>query len=154
MRKLVIALTLLAFVFPLAAKAQGNTVKVYSIEGNFSDIRVDLKNAILNRGLYIDYTGYVGDMLKRTAEDVGAKKEIYKDAEFFQFCSATLSRNAMEVDPNAIAFCPYTVFIYELAKEPGKIYVGYRSMPAANDKDPLAAINAKLDEIAKEATTE
>lgn len=155
MKRLLTILLLFAFTFPLAATAETGSYKVYTTEGEFSDIRIDVKNAIINRGFYIDYTGYVGDMLKRTAKDVGAEKSIYRDAEFFQFCSATLSRKAMEADPNTIAYCPYTVFVYELENEPGKIYVGYQTMPVERSgkaENALKAINAVLDEIAKEAT--
>ena len=46
----------------------------------------------MKRWLVIDYTGHIGDMLDRTAKDVGATKKIYAQAEAMQFCSATLSR--------------------------------------------------------------
>ncbi len=53
----------------------------------------------ISRGFKIDYNGRIGDMLARTAKDVGAKKTVFKHAEFFTFCSARLSRKAIESDP-------------------------------------------------------
>jgi hypothetical protein len=66
-------------------------------------------------------------MLKRTAGDVEAGKALYKDAEFFTFCSAVVSRKVMEADIGDIAYCPYVVFAYE-AEKPGN---GRRRAPDA-----------------------
>jgi len=72
-----------------------------------------------------------------------------------QFCSAVLSRKAMEADPVNLAFCPYGIFAFELADKPGTVYVGYRHL-VGNDteasKAALGEVNALLDSIAKEAT--
>jgi hypothetical protein len=32
----------------------------------------------------------------------------------------------MQANPHNIAFCPYTILIYELAKDPGTTYLSYR----------------------------
>jgi hypothetical protein len=76
-------------------------------------VATGIENAIVNRGYTIDYHGFIGDMLKRTAGDVEAGKALYKDAEFFTFCSAVVSREVMEADIGDIAYCPYVVFAYE-----------------------------------------
>ena len=90
-------------------------------------------------------------MLKRTAKDVGAKKSLYKDAQFMQFCSAVASRQAMEADIGNIAFCPYVLFVYEAADDPGTVVVGFRRLPEGGGRDH---INDLLDEIAREAAGE
>ena len=87
-------------------------------------------------------------MLKRTAGDVGASKELYKDAEFFTFCSAVVSRSVMESDIGDIAYCPYVVFVYEEAAMPGKVTVGFRSLPEGGARDQ---VNELLTEIVDEA---
>lgn len=109
-----------------AAFAQDGVVRVASKKGKFADVRSDLEEAIVNQGLKIDFNGKVGEMLKRTGADVGSTKAIYSSAEYFTFCSAQLSRAAMEADPANIGYCPYSMFVYERAEQPGVVYVGYR----------------------------
>ncbi|POF29150.1 DUF302 domain-containing protein [Roseibium marinum] len=130
-------------------------VTAYEIEGAFDDIRFDLENAIVNRGLVIDYVSHIGDMLARTGEDVGGNKQIFSNAQAMLFCSANLSRKAMEADAANIAYCPYTLFVYETPDAAGKVTVGFRQLSASGSKESRAAIadvNALLDEIAREAS--
>jgi len=75
-------------------------------QGPFADVVADLEDAVVNRGYVIDYRGRIGDMLARTANDVGARRPALSCGAFVQFCSATLSRKAMEADITNIAYCP------------------------------------------------
>ncbi|MCB1482335.1 MAG: DUF302 domain-containing protein [Rhodobiaceae bacterium] len=130
--------------------AAGGDVTVFSAKDTtFEAVVQGLNDAIVNRGFTIDYHGFIGDMLKRTAEDVGAKKELYKDAEFFTFCSAVVSRRVMEADIGNIAYCPYVLFVYEEQDMPGTVTVGFRHLPEGGGRDE---VNALLEEIAKEAS--
>lgn len=124
-------------------------VTTYETDAPFADVAADIQDAIVNRGYVVDYQGHIGEMLKRTAGDVGATKPLYKDAEFLQFCSAVVSRSAMEADIGNIAYCPYVVFAYAAEATPGKVVVGYRRLPKGEGRDQ---VNALLDEIAKEAS--
>lgn len=139
---------------PLAAGAQGHIV-TYTAEGAFDDVRLDLETAIINRGLVIDYEAFVGEMLARTAEDVGAERAVFTRADSLQFCSALLSRRMMEADPTHLGFCPHIVFAYEEPGAEGQVQVGYRLLPEAGLSDDsraaLAEINALMDAIAREA---
>ncbi|MEZ5811078.1 MAG: DUF302 domain-containing protein [Rhizobiaceae bacterium] len=130
------------------ALAAGDDVMTVETGQPFADAAAAVDNAIVNRGYKIDYHGFIGDMLKRTAEDVGASTEIYKDAEFFTFCSAVVSRRVMEADAGDIAYCPYIVFVYERADAPGKVTVGFRKLPEGGARDE---VNALLAEIIQEA---
>ena len=123
-------------------------VTTYGTNAPFADVAADIQDAIVNRGYVVDYHGHIGEMLKRTAGDVGATKPLYKNAEFLQFCSAVVSRSAMEADIGNIAYCPYVVFTYEAEGAPGKVVVGYRRLPKGDGRDQ---VNDLLDEIAKEA---
>lgn len=138
---------------PGAAAAQ-DVITSYEVEAEFADVRQDLADAVINRGYVIDYEAMIGEMLERTAGDVGAAKTIYKNAEAIQFCSAVVSRRAMEADPANIAFCPYVLFVYERADMAGKVTVGFRRMAEIGSdasREALAAVNALLDEIVREA---
>jgi len=127
----------------------------YTVQGDFEDVRFALENAIVNRGLVVDYVSHIGDMLARTGADLGATKDIYTNAQSMLFCSAVLSRAAMEADPANIAFCPYGVFVYETADNPGTVVVGYRNLTETGDeasKKAIADVNALLNDIVKEAS--
>ena len=103
---------------------------LYEAEGDFDTIVGAVEDAIINAGLVIDNTSHVGAMLNRTKADVGGEKDIYTEADVFSFCSAVVSRKVMERDPLNIQACPYGIFVYELADEPGKIVVGHRDYAA------------------------
>lgn len=136
------------------ALAQEPGLKVYSKRGSFEDVKFELQNAIVGRGLVVDFNGNVGGMLERTGPDVGSTSPIYKHAEYFTFCSAKLSRATMEAEAANLGYCPYVVFIYETAAAPGTTHVGYRSPPLHGSdasKAALADVERLLDGIAKEA---
>lgn len=136
----------------LPAAASGTTV-----DRAYDDVRFDLESAIVNRGLVIDYVSHIGDMLARTGADVGSEVTIFTKAESMLFCSARLSRAAMEADAGNIAFCPYAVFLYETPDQPGKVTVGYRRLDETGSdasKKALADVNALLAEIVAEAAGE
>ena len=89
MKRLAIALAASAFL-AAPAIAAGDDVVTKQSGDSFADVAQAVSDAIINRGYTIDYHGFIGEMLKRTADDVGAKTELYKDAEFFTFCSAVV----------------------------------------------------------------
>lgn len=100
--------------------AEPHPVVTYSKKGaKFQDVREDLKLAIEERGLVIDYVSYVNRMLERTGKDVGSARKLYTDAQAFVFCSAALSRKTMEADPANVSFCPYSIMVYATAAEQG-----------------------------------
>jgi uncharacterized protein (DUF302 family) len=110
--------------------------------GSFEDVKFDLTNAIIERGLVIDHTGSVAAMLARTGAEVGSTKALYRSGEYMIFCSAKLSREMMEADPANIGLCPFVVFLYERADKPGEIIVGYRDPAARGSPASMAAITA------------
>lgn len=145
--RLRIAATALALTLaPVTAGAGADGVTVYTVEEPFEDAAFALESAIIGRGLVVDHVSHVGEMLNRTAADVGASRQIYRAADVYLFCSATLSRRMMEADPTNIAHCPYSVFLYELTDTPGTVHVGYREMPAG----AMQEVEALLDAIARE----
>lgn len=144
----------LSFQLPGWVLAQDVALKLYSKKSGYDDVRFDLQNAIISRGLTIDFNGQLSRMLERTGADVGSTKPVYKQAEYFTFCSAKLSRTMMEADPINVGFCPYVVFIYETAAAPGSTHVGYRRLQREGSnasKAALAEIEQLLDGIVKEA---
>ena len=132
----VLAAFAVASAFSCAAQA-ADDVTLHTVELAFADVAADLEDAIVNRGYVVDYRGYIGDMLQRTAGDIGSDEPLYRNAEFFQFCSAVVSRKAMEADVGNIAYCPYVLFAYETDAEPGKVNVGFRRLPDGPGRDEV-----------------
>lgn len=134
--------------------AQAQAVRSYAKKAAYDDVKFELSNAIINRGLTIDHTGAIGKMLERTGADVGSAKPLYTQVEFLTFCSAKLSRAMMEADPKSLGFCPYVVFIYEAAAKPGETVVGYRQPTPGGSRasrQALREIDALLDGIVRHA---
>lgn len=146
---LVVGLASIAFAQP------GGGLKSYSVKSDFDDVTAEVEDAIINRGFVIDYHGFIANMLKRTRKDVGGGKEIYRDAEFYQFCSAKLSREMMEIDPQNIGYCPYVIHVFEAESQPGVVHVGYRQLAVSatgNSKRALEEVDKLLHDIVREVT--
>lgn len=136
----------LAMAVALPGAALGQDLVSRTKKGTFDDVKFELTNAIVDRGLKVDHTGFIGEMLKRTGADVGSSKPLYKQAEYMTFCSAKLSRAMMEADTANIGLCPYVVFVYETVAKPGEIVVGYRVVPKRGSDASKAAI-AEIDKL-------
>ncbi|MGD8999409.1 MAG: DUF302 domain-containing protein [Granulosicoccaceae bacterium] len=98
----------------------------FTVEGPYEFVLDDIKSAIIERGIKINNISHIGTMLARTAEDVGATKQVYAHAEAIEFCSSTISRAMMEADPHNIVFCPYIIAVYTLPEENGIVHIAYR----------------------------
>jgi len=150
-----IATTLLAIgLISTPSLAKNKSIKSYQFEASFEDALFDLKEALTNKGLVVDHEAKVANMLNRTAKDVGATTTVYKHGQVVEFCSASLSRRAMEADPLNMAFCPYTMFVYETVAQPGKITIGYKTLDGATtpkSKKALDAVNKIMDSMVREA---
>jgi uncharacterized protein (DUF302 family) len=140
-------LFLLCFVLAATVAQAEEWMVKRKLTGNFADARDAIVMAIENRGLVINYTSHIADMLQRTGADIGATRQIFEQAEIIEFCSAGLSRKMMEMDPHNIVFCPFSISIYTLPGEKNTTWVSYRQPkgPAAKLVTPL------LQEIAAEA---
>lgn len=152
MKRILLAAALL---WPFLATA--DDIVIHSTEGDFAEVREFVEMEITGRGMVINNVAYIGNMLSRTAADVGADAApIYRDAEALEFCSATVSRKMMEADPHNIAYCPYVIAIYELHGEPGTVYVSYRRPKVAAQaseatRAAMAEVEALLEGIVGDA---
>ncbi len=113
---------------------------------SFADTREAIALAIENRGLVINFTSHIADMLDRTGADIGAAKRIFEQAEIIEFCSAALSRKMMEADPHNIVLCPFAISVYTLPGDPGGTWVAYRK--------PQGKAAAMVEGLLKEITAE
>ncbi len=155
LRFLLVGVLVLTSACVSADSSRHDYMKLYTVEGQFEDVRMDIEMAITDRGMVINNVSHIGNMLARTGQDLGQAKQIYKHAEALEFCSATVSRRMMETDPHNIVFCPYIIAIYTLPDEKDKVYIAFRRpLPVGSDesKQSLLAVEKLLEEIIADAT--
>ncbi|UWQ22415.1 DUF302 domain-containing protein [Jannaschia sp. W003] len=130
----------------LAAPAAAQEMATAPFDGGVEDAAFAVESAIVNRGLVIDFTSHVGEMMARTGADLGlGPSPVGEEAKIFVFCSAQVSREVMEADPSNIVHCPYGIFVAELD---GQTTVGRRVYA----DESMAPVNALLEGIVAEAT--
>lgn len=127
-----------------------------SVAGSFADLRERVVLAIESRGLAVGHSSNIADMLDRTGRALGIAGRTFAAADVIEFCSSALSRDVTGADPRLVAYCPYAITVYELAAEPGRIWVGYRRPlppPGASRalRDALQRADALLEGIVQEA---
>lgn len=138
---------------PVVSSAS-ESIFTIEVDADFADVRIDIENAIANRGFVVDFQSNIGGMLDRTAADVGSTASVFKHAETWQFCSSILSRKMVEVNPVNIAFCPYIVFAYVTVDEPDAVTIGYRRYNVEDiaSKEIFSEINGQLEAIVNDAS--
>jgi uncharacterized protein (DUF302 family) len=141
MKNTILAGVLALVASPLMAADQAVT---YPYDGSFDDAVFALENAIVGRGLVIDYVSHTGEMLARTAADVGSETKLFDAADVFLFCSAQVSREVMEADPMNIVHCPYNIFITD---RDGEVSFGHRIYPEGE----MQKVQTLLSEIVGDA---
>lgn len=134
----------------LSGPALAQDYTSWVVDESFDDVAFSVENAILDHGLTIDSVSHVGSMLERTRIHVGSSVVLYRDALVYSFCSAKVSREAMEADIMNIAFCPYGIFLFSTPDNPDQTTVGHRFMPG----DSMAPVNDFLSDIILDAIGE
>lgn len=144
MKKTLAALLATCLLAP-AAYADGGIS--FTVEEPIEDVLFAVENEIIGRGLKIDSVSHVGAMLDRTGLDLGATEKIFYMAEVFSFCSATVSREVMEVNPANIVYCPYTIYVYTTPDAMDQTTVGHNSYPEGE----MQIVEEMLSGIIKDA---
>lgn len=140
--------------FTASAQAGGDYLVVKSKQGNFEDVRDDLVNAIEGRGIKINHSNYIAEMLERTGKDLGATKQVYLQGEQVEFCKSNLSRAQMEADPSNMVFCPYIISVYTTPADANKVYVAYRKPLAPGAGKATQQALKDIDKLLLEIVTE
>jgi uncharacterized protein (DUF302 family) len=132
-------LTLFCLALTLSTAQADEWMTKQKLKLGFDDARDAIVMAIENRGLVINFTSHIADMLARTGADIGATRQVFAQAEIVEFCSAGLSRKMLELDPHNIVLCPFAISIYTLPGDTAGTWVSYRlpSGPAAQLIEPL-----------------
>lgn len=127
----------------LVTPAMAQDAHSWSVEDDFEAVTFALETAIVGAGLVVDHTSHTGEMLERTRDATGSSVVIFTQADIYSFCSATVSRAVMEINPANVQFCPYTIFAYETPDAPGLVTVGFRDYPAG-EMDQVEALLAGI----------
>lgn len=112
--------------FPLTSIANEDPIVTTKVDGEFHDVSHNIRMAITGKGINIAHTLPASDMLTRTGRDYGYRDDTYSDARIYEFCSAAISHKLSRHHPDNIVLCPFTISVYSLVKEPGKVYLSYR----------------------------
>jgi uncharacterized protein (DUF302 family) len=148
------ALSALLLALVALSTAQAQEPGRYTTTAAFDDVRFDLGNAVLARGLSIQAEADLHAMLTRTGADVGSITPIYKHAQFITMCSARYTRLMLEADPSLVPNCPFVLYAYETVGRPGEVVVGYRRLaPGQTEagRKAVAEVEAMLDGIVRDA---
>jgi uncharacterized protein (DUF302 family) len=110
----------------IPAHADEPVIVAQSITGvSYDHAREALEEAIAAEGLVSPVISYFGDMLARTAEDLGHRADIYRDAHIYTFCTVAAAARLATESPARIALCPLSIAIYQLPDEE-EISLAYR----------------------------
>lgn len=139
-------IAILAAILATATPALADDWVLTPSDQSFEDTAFAVQQAIVGRGLVIDYTSHTGDMLERTRADMGSDVVLFEGAQIFMFCSANLSRQVMEADWTNLAYCPYGITVFQRPGE--QVMIGYMERSV----ESMAPVNDLLAEIVGEAT--
>nr|WP_246265248.1 DUF302 domain-containing protein [Aromatoleum diolicum] len=104
----------------------------------YGDARNALQDAMTDEGLAPPSISEFGQMLARTAKDLGHRADFYKQAEIFSFCSAQVSARMIAEDVRHIALCPLTIALYTLPGQAGTVFLAYRAPDLASPAGDFA----------------
>jgi hypothetical protein len=145
----------LALLAPQGFAEDADGYAVYRSESGFEDTMDALRLAIQERGMYINNTMNMGEMLDRTGKDLGMDEQIYTAAESVEFCSAVLSRKMTAEDPTRIVNCPFIVSVYRVPDDPDTTYLAHRTFPAEEIErsEVMREVSEMLQGVAESAAS-
>lgn len=97
------------------------------LTGDFATAREAVLEAIEADGLVVSAVLPFGQLLARTASDLGKPASPLRQAEIIQFCSARLAWALIEEDPAQLVFCPLSLALYERAEAPGQVFLAFHT---------------------------
>ncbi|MCV2219420.1 DUF302 domain-containing protein [Thauera sp. Sel9] len=92
----------------------------------FEDVAFALVDAIAAEGITPPTVSHFGDMLRRTAPDLGHSPALFDQARIYTFCSASAAARLSAESPHHIALCPLSIAVYRIAADSPVVHLGYR----------------------------
>lgn len=127
MARRAVAAVLLALSLAVPVGAQPEKIVTRRFDAApFADVREALAEAIAEEGIAQPVVSHFGDMLERTAADLGHPRRLYAQAEILTFCSAGVAARLAQEAREYIALCPLSIAVYAPADgSPGAV-MAYR----------------------------
>lgn len=141
-------------VFPgPAVWATEDPIVTTKVEGRFSEVLQNVRNAIVGKGINIAHVLPASEMLNRTGPAFGYKETVYANAETVEFCSARISHRLARSNPDNIVLCPFTISVYVLAAEPDQVRISYR-IPTGRpgSEEAVGEVVSLIESIIEDAT--
>jgi len=116
-----------------------SSISTTIIKSDFKNVRNNILDSIEEKALNVANIYHASKMLNRTKGVFNFGKNIYKDAEIIEFCSAKISHEMAGANHLNILLCPFKIAIYTLNSDPGNTYVVY-SVPDPIDQKSKKSI--------------
>jgi len=96
---------------------------------------------------------HASEMLSNTKSVFNFRRDIYRNAEIIEFCSAGISQDISRANHLNILLCPFKIAVYNLEKDPKKVYVVWAAPEAIDDrsKKSIAKIGGLIKSIIEDA---
>ena len=111
----------------------------------FEDVAFALVDAIAAEGITPPTVSHFGDMLRRTAPDLGHSPALFDQARIYTFCSASAAARLSAESPHHIALCPLSIAVYSLPHTPRDATLAWR--PPTLDSPGGDAVRALMARI-------
>ncbi|ENO87215.1 DUF302 domain-containing protein [Thauera linaloolentis] len=141
----------LAALFVFAAQGASAAADIVTREipaTEFEDVAFAVVDAIAAEGITPPTVSHFGDMLRRTAPDLGHSPDTFAEARIYTFCSASAAARLSAESPHHIALCPLSIAVYRLRADSPVVHVGYRRSAATPGG---ARVDALLERIVARA---
>lgn len=120
-----------AFLLFFTAQAAAADIVTRGIPAaDFEDVALAVADAIAAEGITPPSVSHFGDMLRRTAPDLGHPPGLFADARIYTFCSASAAARLSIESPHNIALCPLSIAVYRVRADSPLVHVGYRRSTA------------------------
>lgn len=135
---------------PAADNAAIDIVTREIVGATFDDAALAIVDAIAAEGITSPAVSHFGDMLRRTAPDLGHAPALFADARIFTFCSAAAAARLSTESVHHIAFCPLSIAVYRLDPASTVVHLGYRRSATTAGG---AEVDALLERIVERAAS-
>lgn len=100
---------------------------VHSLQpASYQDVHDALIDAIAEQGIAPPSESDFGDLLARTAADLGHRPDFYAEARLVSFCSTPIAARLAAESAHNMLYCPLAIAVYRLPAEPDRVYLSYR----------------------------
>ena len=128
---LAIAMSCALVAMPGARAAEASIETLAIADAAVDDVSLAVTDAIAEEGITAPSESRFGEMLARTAPQLGHRADLYREARIYTFCSAVIAAQLATESAHNIAHCPLSIAVYSLPAAPGTVYVGFRRSVAS-----------------------